>query len=189
MLGLLEDRLGAIDERPRVDELVWIELVAAVVALIPARARKSADRAGPLDVPVGERTSRGFLERSHRGLLDEVALVVQRLEDVLDDDAMVVRRRPSKEVVREPERSQVFADDAAVLVDGFLRCKALGVGLDEVRSSVLVRAAHHEHVVAHKAVIAGEHIGRHAEAGDMPEMTRTVRVRPCHRDENALRHQ
>jgi len=37
-------------------------------------------------------------------------------------------------------------------------------------------------------VIAGEDIRRDAESGDMPEMTRAVRIRPRHRDENALRH-
>src|SRR2546430_8246606 len=109
MFGLLEDRLRAVDLGTRVDELIRIELVAAVVALISTRARKSTDRAGTLDVAVGERATRGRLERAHGGPLDQAALVVERFENVLNDDAMVFRPRPSEEGVRKPERAQVFA--------------------------------------------------------------------------------
>ena len=54
---------------------------------------------------------------------------------------------------------------------------------------MLVRAADHQHVVAYQAVIAREDVGGNAESGDMPEMARPIRVRPRHRDKDALRHQ
>src|SRR5207253_3546294 len=106
-----EDRLRPVDLGTRVDELIGIQLVAAVVALISARARESADRARTFYVAIGQRAARGLLKRAHRRPLDQVALVVQGLEDVLHDDAMVLRRRSREQVVRETKRSQVIADD------------------------------------------------------------------------------
>ena len=54
MLGLDEDRRLAVDLADRVDQLDRVELVAAVVALVAARAVVAADRAGALDVAVGQ---------------------------------------------------------------------------------------------------------------------------------------
>ena len=93
VFGLLEDWLRAVDLGTWIDELFRIELVAAVVALISTRARESTDRACTFDVAVGECASGCRLERAHSGLLDQVALVVERLEDVLHDDAVVLGGR------------------------------------------------------------------------------------------------
>src|SRR5437867_7257060 len=101
---LLEDRLRAVDLRTRVDELIRIELVAAVVALVPARARKSADRARAFDVAVGEGTAGGLLERSHRSLLDQVALVVELLEASRQAEPRVRAGGPVAEAARAPNR-------------------------------------------------------------------------------------
>jgi signal transduction histidine kinase len=64
-----ELRRLAVDLRPRVLEVLRVELVAAVVALVAARPVVAADRAGALDVAVrqpapGRRVDRGQLERS-----------------------------------------------------------------------------------------------------------------------------
>ena len=54
MLGLLETRGFAVDFGDGVDQLVRVELVAAGVALVAARALRVADRAFALDITVGQ---------------------------------------------------------------------------------------------------------------------------------------
>ena len=54
VLGLDELRGLPVDLRARVLEVVRVQLVAAVVALVAARAVVPADRAGALDVAVGQ---------------------------------------------------------------------------------------------------------------------------------------
>ena len=58
MLGLDELRRLAVDPAARVDQVGGVELVAAVVALVAAGAVVPADRAGALDVAVGQGAAR-----------------------------------------------------------------------------------------------------------------------------------
>ena len=186
MVRLLEDRRRPVDLRPRVDQVDRVELVPAVVALVAAGRLEPADRAGALDVAVGERmTGRGG-ERAHRRLLEDVALLVERPEHVLDDPVVIGRRRAREQVVRQPEVEQVLPDEAAVAVGGLTRRQPLLIGGDHDRRSVLVRSADHEDGVAAQPVIPGRDVRRDAEAGDMPEMPRAARVGPGDGDENAL---
>ena len=55
---------------------------------------------------------------------------------------------------------------------------ALGVGGDRDRRAVLVGAADHEDLVAGHAVVAAEDVGGDAEAGDVADVPRPVRVGP-----------
>ena len=186
MVRLLEDRRRPVDLRPRVDQIDRVELVPAVVALVAAGRLEPADRAGALDVAVRERmTGRGG-ERSHRRLLEDVALLVERAKHVLDDPVVVGRRRACEQVVREPEVEQVFPDEAAVAVGSLTRRQPLLIGGDHDRRSVLVCSADHEDGVAAQPVIPGCDVRRDAEPGDMPEMPRAARVGPGDGDENAL---
>ena len=114
---LAEDGRLPVDLRARLDEVGGVELVAAVVALVAARLGEAADRARPLDVPIGKRAARRRGERAERRLLDDVASLPQRAEDVADDRVVIRRRRPREEVVREPQPAKVVADDLAVPVD------------------------------------------------------------------------
>jgi hypothetical protein len=75
---LLEPRGLAVDLAARVDEVLRVELVAAAVALVAARAVVGADRAGALDVAVGQAAAvDGSIGRQLRAL-DDVAVGVQR---------------------------------------------------------------------------------------------------------------
>ena len=58
VLRLDELRRLAVDPAARVDQVDRVELVAAVVALVAARAVVAADRAGALDVAVGQGAAR-----------------------------------------------------------------------------------------------------------------------------------
>ena len=184
---LAELRRRAVDDRPRVDQVDRVELVAAVVALVAARLREAADRAGPLDVAVGQRAAGLGGERAERRLLDEIALVVERLEDVLRDAVVVARRRAREAVVRDAEIAQVDADELVVAVGELTRRDAAPVGGDHHRRAVLVRPAHHQDVVALQPVVAREHVRRHGEAGHVADVARPTRVGPGRRDEDLLR--
>ena len=73
---------------------------------------------------------------------------------------------------------------AAEALGGLTRRLSRRVGGDHDRRPVLVRAAHHEHVVAAQPVIAGERVGRDAEARHMADVAEAARIRPRHRDQD-----
>ena len=186
MVRLLEDRRGAVDLRARVDQVDGVELVPAVVALVAASRLVAADRARPLDVPVGKRVAGGGREGAQGRLLDDVALLVERAEEVLHDAVVIRRRRAREQVVREAQVAQVLADELAVAVGGLTRGQPLAVGGDHHRRAVLVGAADHQDVVASKPVIPGDDVGGHSEPGHMAQMPRATRVGPRDGDEDAL---
>ena len=121
VLGLDELRHLAVDPRARVHQVGRVELVAAVVALVAARARVVADRAGALDVAVGQGATGRRADRAVRRLLDEVAVVVDAGEQLLHDGGVVAGRRTGVEVVGDAERDEVLGDDPVVLVGELLR--------------------------------------------------------------------
>src|SRR5207245_3943077 len=133
MRRFAELRRRAVDGGARIDEIDGIELVAAVVALVAARLGIAADRTRALDVAVGERLAARGGERAERRLLDEVAVLVQRAEDILRDAIVVARRRPRERVVREAEVAEVLADLGVVAVGELTRRDALPGGRDHHR--------------------------------------------------------
>ena len=182
-----EDRRRAVDPRARLDQVDGVELVPAVVALVAARALVAADRARALDVAVGERVAGRGGERAERLLLDDVALVVERAEEVARDAVVVRRRGAREEVVREPEIAEVLADELAVALGRLTRRLARGVRRDHDRRAVLVRPADHEHVVAPQPVVAGEGVRRDSEPRHVADVPRAGRVRPGHRNQDLPR--
>ncbi len=178
VLGL--DELGglAVDLAAGVDELVGVELVAAVVALVAAGLGEGADRAGALDVAVGQGAPGRRADRTARRLLDHVAVGVDLAEHLLDDGVVVARRRAGEQVVGQAEVGEVLGDDRVVLVDELLWRQALLVGEDEDRGAVLVRARDHQHVVAGHPHVPAEDVGGHTETGHVADVARAVGVRP-----------
>src|SRR5215216_2029055 len=175
MVGLAEDRGLPVDPRARVDQVDWVELSAAVVALVAARGLEPAVRARALDVAVGQRVAGGRRERDLHRLFDDEALVVKRAENVTDDPVMVLGRGPCEQVIRETEVAEVLANDAAVLVGG-----------DHDRRPVFVRSTDHEDLIAAQTVVAGENVRRYPEPRQMADVAWTVRIRPRWGDENPL---
>ena len=178
VLGLHEDRLLAVDLRPGVDQVGGIELVAAVVALVAAGAREPADRARSLDVAVGQRPAGRRRDRAHGRALEDVAVVVQALEDLLGDRVVVPRGGPGEQVVGHVQAEQVLGDHPVVAVGQLPGGHALGVGLDLDRRAVLVGAADHQHLVARHPLVPAEHVGGQPEPGDVPDVAGPVGVRP-----------
>src|SRR5690606_4870449 len=188
MLGLDELRRLAVDARTRITQIGGVELVAAVVALVPASTVVTADGAGPLDVPVGQRASRGRADGARGGHGDDVTVAVQGQEDLLDHLGVVAGTGPGEQVVRHPEPLQVLGDLAGVLVGRLLRGQALLLGLDLDRGAVFVGTRHHEHLVTGHSLVAGENVGRNAETGYMADVAGAVGVRPGHRGQHRSAH-
>ena len=186
MFRLLEHRRRPIDDRVRVDQIRRIELIPTVIALIAARLGVAADRTRPFDVSIGQGVARRGGERAQRGPLDEVAVVVERAEHVLGNCSVIARRRPREAVVADAKIAQVVAGELVVAVSDLTRRDALAIGGHHHRRPMLVGPGHHEDGIALEAVVAGEDVGRHAEARHMPEMARSARVGPCDRDEDPL---
>src|SRR5262245_57331669 len=116
MLGLDERGYLAVDPRPRVDQLGGVELVATVVALVATGMRVAADGAGALDIAIGQRAPGGRADGAGGGPRDDVAVAVQRQEDLLHDLCVVAGGGAGVEVVGDAEPAQVLRDDTVVLV-------------------------------------------------------------------------
>ena len=178
MLSLLEDGRFAVDLRNWVDQLVRIELIAAVVALVAARALRMADRALAFDVAVWQRTAGGRRDRDLLRALVNVAVGQTLAEHLLHHVLMVLCGGAGEQIVAQAEVAQIVRDHAVVAVRKFLRGDALLVGLHQNRRTMLVGAGHHEHIVALHALVSCVDVGRHTEAGDVTNMTGAVRIRP-----------
>ena len=188
VLGLDEDRGLAVDAAARVLQVDRVELVAAVVALVAPRAVVGADGAGALDVAVRQGAPGGRRDGTEGRLRDDVAVAVQRLEELLHDGVVVAGRRAGEQVVGQPEPLQVLDDDPVVAVRELAGRHALAVGLHLDRRPVLVGAAHHQHVVADHPVVAAEHVGGDAEAGHVTDVPWAVGVRPGDSGEDGAGH-
>ena len=152
--------------------------------MIPARVGKATDRARALDVSVRQGLSGRGGERADSRLLNDVTLFPERAEDVAHDPLMVSRCRSREEVVRQSKAPEVITDDSAVPIDELTRRETFAVSSNHDRGPVLVGSADHQHVVPTQTVVAREDVGRDAKARDMADVAWTVRVRPCHCDEN-----
>jgi len=116
VLLLDEQRRLPVDLRHGVDQVGRVELVAAVVALVAARVRVAADRAGALDVAVGQRAAGGRGDRAERDLREDVPVLEQGQEHLLDDRVVVAGRGPGEQVIGHAEVGEVMPDDAVVPV-------------------------------------------------------------------------
>ena len=89
-----------------------------------------------------------------------------------------------EQVVAQAEVAQILGDHAVVTVGQFLGSETFLLRLDENRGAVLVGAGHHEHIIALHALVARIHVGGHAEAGDVTDMTGAVSIRPSNIHQN-----
>ena len=145
-------------------------------------------RAGAFNVAVGQRAAGAGTEGTHGDFLNDVTLFVEGLEQILGDSVVIPRCGAAKKIVAEPKIVQVVTDHGVVPVRQFLRRHSFLVRLHGDGGSMFVGAAHHQHIIAGQAVIAGEDIAGHAKSGDMSDMPGTVGIRPRNRNENFLGH-
>ena len=184
---LPEFRRRPVDDRVGIDQVGGVELVAAVVALISSGLGEPADRARAFDVAVRQCVARRGGERAERGLLDEAAVLVERAEDVSRDRGVILRGRAREAVVADAEVAQVLAGELVVPLGDLTRRDAFSVRRDHHRRAVLVRATHHQHVVALQPVVAREDVRRDREPDDVAQVTLPRRIRPGGRHQDLAR--
>ncbi len=177
MLGLLQHGGVAAECRLGVDEVGGVQGGAAHLALVTVGVLVLAVRARAGDVTVGEELLGLLIVVLHRGLLDELALVVQLLE--VGGGRFVMRgvRGSGVDVEGDAEVLERLLDDVMVAVHDVLRGHALLAGLDGDGHAVLVGAADEEHLLAVVAQIARVDVGRDIDAGEVADVDGTVGVR------------
>ena len=97
---------------------------------------------------------------------------------------MVAGGSAREQVIAQAKIAQILGDHTVVTVGELLCADAFLVGFHQNRGAVLVGARHHQHVIALHALVARVHVGRHAEAGDVTDMTGAVGIRPCNIHQN-----
>ena len=188
VLGFHKLRCFAVDFRHWVNQVGGIQLVAAVVALIAARAVGTANRAGAFNVAVRQGATRGWRDSAHGCFFDHVAVVVQTTEQFLHHRVVVAGGGSSEQIVGQAQPCEVVHDLAVVAVCQFLHGHAFFFGLHQQRGPMLVRAGHHQDIRAGHSLVTGENIGGHAEPRHMSNVTGTVGVGPGNSSEHRLCH-
>ena len=181
-------RRRAVELAARVLEVDRVEDVAAVVALVAARALEAADRARALDVAVEqEALLDGAVGQVHLALVDVADL--QQLEEHVLGDARVVLRAGGREEVEADAEALPALEELGVEVRRHLgRGAAFFLGADGDRRAVLVGAGDHQDFVAGGAVVAGEDVRRQVGADYLADVQGAVSVRPGDPDKDTFRH-
>src|SRR5699024_3357620 len=104
------DELGflAVDAAARFDEIGGIELVAAGIALVSARAISTANRADTFDVAVRQGAPGGRADGAGRRAFDDVSVAMQSAEKFLNRGVMVACRGARKQVVGQAQSLEIF---------------------------------------------------------------------------------
>ena len=178
---------GAADRTAGFHQFLGVQGPAAGVALVAPGAGVLAIGAGPLHVPVGQvADTLGAVGQQHVGGVD-VALVVQRLENVVDHFLVVRGVGGGEQVEGDAQLLPGLQEHGVVAFHHFLGGDAFLVRPDGDGGAVSVAAGDHQDVVALHAVVTGEDVGAQVAAGDMTQVKWTVGVGPSHGDENTLR--
>ena len=175
--GLADLEVGrSRDRRARLDQVGGVELLGAVLALVAARPRIAAVRAGADDVAVGQEAAVGDRVDLPLGHLGDQPGVGEPAGEMLGQ-AVVLRARRAAEVVEgQPEAL------AELLLDrpeprAIVGHRLAGLGGGELgRGAVLVGGADVEHLVAARPAVAGVDVGRELAADQISEVLDPVDV-------------
>ncbi len=171
----------------RVDQLERIQDFPAVLALVPARPRKAAVGARPLDVPVRQEPLVRRAERGDHHRLVDVAFLLQGEEDLLHPRLVMRVRGVPVEVVPHAELLDVLLVKGMVALGDDARGDTLLLRTDHRRRAVHVAPADHEDLVPFHPVVPGEDVRGDERRDRVAQVSRAGRVRPRDADED-LRH-
>ena len=93
MLSLAQHRTTPIDPAARLQQVSWVKLCAALVALISPSVAPAAQRACTLYITVGQEVSGAFRVELHLLCPIEIAGMVEAQENLLRDTMMIFRSR------------------------------------------------------------------------------------------------
>ena len=175
--GLAHLEVGrARDRRARLDQVGRVELLGAVLALVAARPRIAAVRAGADDVAVGQEAAVGDRVDLPLGHLGDQPGVGEPAGEMLGQAVVLRARRAAEVVERQPEAL------AELLLDrpeprAIVGHRLAGLGGGELgRGAVLVGGADVEHLVAARPAVAGVDVGRELAADQISEVLDAVDV-------------
>lgn len=109
-------------------------------------------------------------------------------EHLLHYRIVVAGSGTGEKIVGQAESGKVVNNDPVVAVGQIVDIHAFLVCLDKEWGAVFIGAGHHEDVVSHHALVAGENVGGDAESGDVADMAGSVGVRPGNSGKNRLSH-
>ena len=161
------------------DQLVGREGRAALLALVAVGAVIAALGARADDITVGQKGLRLLVVILHRGLLDELALVVEFPEKGRSGLGMGFGRGPRIDVERHSQPLERFLDQRVVTVHDLLGRDALLAGLDGDGYAVFVRPADRNHVAALEPQVTGVDVRRYVNSRQMADVHGAVGVREC----------
>ncbi len=187
MFGLAQLERAAF-LRARVDQLLRLEHVAAVVALVGARAFKAADVAGPFHVAVGQEALGGGGVPLHGLVREQKTIFLQRQEDGLRDLEMILGMGGGEQVIGDPVALEQFQESIVIFLVDFLDRLAFLIGCDGDRRAMRVGAADHQDIVSLQTVIACDNVTGQMGAGDIPDMDFGIGIGPGDGDQYVFRH-
>ena len=169
-----------------VDQLVGRKGRSALLALVAVGAVVAALGAGAHDVTVGKERLRLLVVILHRGLLDELALIVKLAEEVRSRPGVGGRRGARIDVERHAEPLERAFDQFVVAVYDLLGRDALLAGLDRDGHAVLVGSADRDHVAALQAQVTRVDIRRYVDSRQVADMYGAVGIGECRSHEIAF---
>ena len=146
VLGVPHDGRAAAQGALRANELRRVQRAAALVALVAARVVGATVGACAGDVTVRQEALVLLAEEEGRGVLVEVALLPQLLEDLLHRLPMIVRGGASKEIVADAQPVPGLQELLVVTSGNVRRRDALLLRAHCDRRAMLVAAGEHDHL-------------------------------------------
>ena len=170
MFGVAQLRRGAIGLRARVDQLFRVEHVAAVIALIGARAFKAADVTSPFDVAVRQEfvCARGVPLLAE--FLEKKSVLLQGKEHRLRDLEVVLAVRRCEHIVGDTVTLEHLNKRIMIFFVDFLDGPALLVRGKHNGRAVRIRPAHHQNVIPYKTMVARNNVTGQMGACDISDM-------------------
>ena len=137
----------AADPAGGVNELDGIQGSATSFALVTAGIFTATVWAGPIHVAVGQELMTVFAVELRHCLLEEVALLQKRQENVLSDLVVILGVCMREEVVGQAQLGEIVQEALMIALEDLPRGNALLVSLDSDRGTMAIRTGDHEDIV------------------------------------------
>ena len=165
-----------------VDQFIGREGRTALLALVAVGTVVAALGTRTDDVTVGQKSLRLLVVILHRGLFDELPLVIELPEKGRSGLGMRLGRGSRIDVERHSQPLERLFDQRVVTVHDLLGRHTLLAGFDGDGHAVFIRSADRDHVAAFEPQITGIDVRRYVNSRQVADMYRTIRIgeRRCH---------
>ena len=166
-----------------INEVLGVEYLPALIALVPSGAHMAAVRAGPFHVPVREVPAAVLAVGERHIALVDVPLLPEVQHEVLDHLQMRRMLRVQEEIEAQPEPLEAPQVDFVEAIRYHLGLHSLLFRADRGGRSVHVRTGDHQDVVSLHPVISSEYVGREIAPRHSSDVNDAVSIRPSDADE------